>query len=113
MLTAPLSLPLLKPEASVAPRPPSGLVAWLFAGTLILILVPGARGGPDLGATLPFWLIGAPLIGLAWTHRRAILRHVAGSAAGAGRPRRMARRDRRHRRARAASACRTERSYRT
>ena len=92
MLTAPFSSPLLESEAPDAQARPSGLTAWLFVGTLTVILVPAARGGAELGATLPFWLIAAPLIGLAWTHRRAILRHVAGRARATRKPRRMARR---------------------
>ena len=61
--------------------------AWLIAGAAALLLVPFARGDGRLGATLPFWLVGAPLIDLAWIHRRRIavrasasLRAVTGRA---------------------------------
>jgi len=113
--TAPFSPPPSLRSSEPLPKNavdrPSGLTLWLFVGTLIVILVPAARGGSALGATLPFWLIAAPLIGLAWTHRRAILRHIAGSASIPRRSRRMARRQPRHqRRVRSVSACSAERS---
>lgn len=45
------------------------LVAWAAIGGLILVLSDAARGGPLLGATAPFWLVGAPLLDLAWVER--------------------------------------------
>ena len=51
--------------ASRAPyRPVRALLAWLLAGVGILVCIPAARGGALLGATLPFWLVVAPLINL-------------------------------------------------
>lgn len=47
---------------------PAWLVAWAVAGALALICFPSLRGGA-LGATLAFWLIGAPLIDIAWITR--------------------------------------------
>lgn len=50
------------------PMPPI-LVAWLAIGVCTWLLVPAARGDAQWGATLPFWLVAAPAIGLAWTTR--------------------------------------------
>lgn len=71
--------------ASRAPhRPERMLLAWLLAGVGILVCIPAARGGVALGATLPFWLVVAPLINLVWCGRakiaasaRQILRRTA------------------------------------
>lgn len=49
------------------------LYAWLALGACTLLCVPAARGGALLGATLPFWLVGAPLLDLAWLRRAAIV----------------------------------------
>jgi hypothetical protein len=46
------------------------LFVWLLCGTIALVCVPAARGGALLGATLPFWLVGAPLLDLLWLRRR-------------------------------------------
>ncbi|MBO9664489.1 hypothetical protein [Dokdonella sp.] len=46
------------------------LIAWLALGTIVLLWVPAARGGGLLGASVPFWLVGAPLIDLTWILRR-------------------------------------------
>jgi len=46
------------------------LFAWLLCGTIALVCVPAARGGALLGATLPFWLVGAPLLDLLWLRRQ-------------------------------------------
>jgi hypothetical protein len=48
----------------------SALVVWLVCGTIALICIPAARGGALLGATLPFWLVGAPLLDLLWLRRQ-------------------------------------------
>jgi hypothetical protein len=48
------------------------LVAWAIAGGLVLVLGEAARGGPLFGLTLPFWLVGAPLLDLAWVERRRL-----------------------------------------
>lgn len=45
------------------------LSVWLVIGIGGLIAVPGARGSAILGATLPFWLVVAPLLDLAWLKR--------------------------------------------
>jgi hypothetical protein len=58
-------------------RPPAGaLIAWLVVGIGVLLLVPLARGDRLLGATLPFWLVVAPLVDLGWIERRRIARRV-------------------------------------
>lgn len=49
------------------------LVAWLALGLCAVICVPAARGGELLGATLPFWLVGAPLINFLWWKRSEVL----------------------------------------
>ncbi|HEV7490016.1 MAG TPA: hypothetical protein VGO25_04370 [Rhodanobacteraceae bacterium] len=49
---------------------------WLIGGLALMLLVPAARGGATLGATLPFWLVAAPLIDLAWILRRRIARRA-------------------------------------
>jgi hypothetical protein len=60
----------------------AALVAWLIVGSGVLLFVPAARGGHLLGATLPFWLVAAPLVDLAWIARRRIAAR-AGSAISA------------------------------
>jgi hypothetical protein len=56
--------------------PVAGLLAWIAAGIGALLLVPFARGDRFFGATLPFWLVVAPLVDLAWVERRRIARCV-------------------------------------
>lgn len=46
------------------------LLLWALAGLLVVMLVPAARPGPLLGWSLPFWLVLAPAINLAWLTRR-------------------------------------------
>ena len=48
------------------------LTAWLAAGASLLALFPVLRGGMALGATVPFWLVAAPAINLAWFTRDRI-----------------------------------------
>jgi hypothetical protein len=108
MLIAPLTVP-----ASSTARTPASrrierdaakrrvLLAWLAVGVIALLLVPMLRGGRTLGATLPFWLVAAPLVDLAWIGRTriaAFVRHAFGTP-GARRP--MSRRVRSVRDARA------------
>jgi hypothetical protein len=88
MLIAPLPLssserPLARTRAAVPPartKPPvAGLLAWIAVGIGVLALVPFARGDRFFGATLPFWLVAAPLADLVWVERRRIARRLAGS----------------------------------
>ena len=82
MFVAPPSLPSTVCTArapSRTIRPPSGsagpavaLAAWLSAGLAALVLVPTLRGGDAFGSTLPFWLVAAPAIDLAWLARARI-----------------------------------------
>lgn len=67
----------LRPGAMIPARDASGALAlavlgWLALGGLALAFVPHSPAGMELGATLPFWLVGAPLIDLAWLMRRRI-----------------------------------------
>ena len=50
-------------------RVPAWLLAWAAIGILATCLVPGLRGGELTGLSVPFWLIAAPLINIAWLNR--------------------------------------------
>jgi hypothetical protein len=54
------------------------LVAWLVLGALTVIALPIARGDTLFGASLPFWLVAAPLIDLLWLRRRRLATALAG-----------------------------------
>lgn len=116
MLIAPFSVPtsapartaLLRPSRSFRP-PTKTLSVWLIGGLAILLLVPAARGGATLGGTLPFWLVAAPLIDLAWIQRRHIARCALAFFRNSPRRRAMALGVRRQRGARSA-ACSMARS---
>ncbi len=54
----------------VVRRVPPWLVVWAVLGTLAVVIVPALRGGGLLGATVPFWLVAAPLINVAWLTRQ-------------------------------------------
>ena len=91
-------------------RPPVGaLIAWLVVGIGVLLLVPLARGDRLLGATLPFWLVVAPLVDLGWIERRRIARRVRQGLRGLARERPAGRNVRAQRVPRAA-ACSAARS---
>ena len=82
MFLAPFSVPTSSAASPVRAQPlrsravpsagfvPAGLLAWFALGLLLVLGVPALRGGEHLGATLPFWLVAAPLINLAWLLRR-------------------------------------------
>jgi hypothetical protein len=83
MLIAPFSaspterpLPLSRTTAQPARTKPSigGILVWLSVGICLLLLVPFARGDRFFGATLPFWLVVAPLVDLVWVERRHFVR---------------------------------------
>ncbi len=61
------------------------LLLWALAGLFVVMGVPAARPGPLLGWSLPFWLVLAPLLNLAWLTRRqwpaALRAHVRRAAA--------------------------------
>jgi hypothetical protein len=65
-----------KPAApgTTATAAPLFLLAWFVAGLLVLLCVPAARGNSLLGATLPFWLVAAPVLDLAWLWRMRLVR---------------------------------------
>lgn len=50
------------------------LVVWLGFGCIAMIAFPATHGDAQWGATVPFWLIAAPLINLVWTKRAALYR---------------------------------------
>jgi hypothetical protein len=59
------------------PRPL--LLVWLLFGSVALLLFPDVCLVPRFGATLPFWLVAAPAIDLAWlmrSHLPGLLRSV-------------------------------------
>lgn len=82
MLVAPFAIPApdahaygTPPLAMAAGDPPSPFalamaLGWLAVGGLVMAFLPHEITGAHLGATLPFWLVGAPLIDLAWLMRR-------------------------------------------
>lgn len=52
-------------------RVPAWLLIWAVLGTLIVLLVPVARGGSFGGWTAPFWFAVAPWLDIVWLlHRR-------------------------------------------
>lgn len=95
MLVAPLPSSVIRSAPpSLAHRAPDlrGLLAtWLAVGIGVLAAVPAARGDAQFGATVPFWLLAGPLIGLAWSERKALLSAVR-MRCSQPRPRRQARR---------------------
>jgi len=98
--------PPRRPAVRAARRPHRTLATWLMLGLAALVLVPFARGDRLLGATLPFWLVAAPLIDLAWIERARIARRAKAWLSRTRREPRMARRQRVSR----AAACSAERS---
>ena len=92
-----------------ARRPHRALAAWLVLGLAAVVLVPFARGDRLLGATLPFWLIVAPLVDLGWIERRRIAHRVTQGLRRLTRERRAVRNVRAQRAPRAA-ACKAARS---
>lgn len=48
---------------------PLWLQIWAIGGILATVLFPFLRGGELTGMSLPFWLIAAPLINIAWLAR--------------------------------------------
>ena len=114
MLLAPLSVPSTMPVPSSRPprrrmRLDAVLVAWLLVGCAVVLLVPAVRGGRLLGATLPFWLVAAPLLDLAWIGRERLARR-SGTWISAFRSRRPAPRNVRRQRPARAAACNAARS---
>jgi hypothetical protein len=100
MLIAPFSVSppertrsaLSSSSKTLASRPPLGaLAAWFFVGCGVLLFVPATRGGNLLGATMPFWLVVAPLLNLAWVERRRIARYASGTLRQRARATRVAR----------------------
>ncbi|HEU4664349.1 MAG TPA: hypothetical protein VFS55_09990 [Dokdonella sp.] len=87
MFVAPLSAPSTASTAPVRPRtarphraPAAALAAWLLVGLGAIALFPALRGGDAFGSTLPFWLVAAPAIDLAWLARARIAATLAAAA---------------------------------
>ena len=55
---------------------PLWLKAWAIVGIFASVLFPFLRGGEMTGMSLPFWLIAAPLINIAWLGRSQGLARV-------------------------------------
>ena len=49
------------------------LWSWLVFGAAVMALIPQARGMHSLIGWLPFWLVVAPLLDLAFVHRHRLL----------------------------------------
>jgi hypothetical protein len=49
------------------------LWCWLVFGAVVMALIPQARGMQPLLGWLPFWLVVAPLLDLAFVHRLRLL----------------------------------------
>ena len=49
------------------------LWCWLVFGVVVMALIPQARGTQALVGWLPFWLVIAPLLDLAFVHRQRLL----------------------------------------
>lgn len=61
----------VKAATPLTPGPlATAVLGWLAFGGLAMAFVPHGFADMELGATLPFWLVGAPLIDLAWLMRR-------------------------------------------
>lgn len=100
MLVAPLPIPASESRA-VPPRRPASIagarprdafaravvLGWLALGGFALALAPSSPADANLGATPVFWLVGAPLINLAWLERHRVARALGRMLAGL-RPRR-------------------------
>lgn len=56
------------------PRRSSWLMAWALGGIVAVALFPSLRGGDMAGLSVPFWLVGAPLINLTWLARGQAMR---------------------------------------
>lgn len=95
-------------HAPVRPGVAPLLVLWLAFGLAVVLLVPAARGGERLGATLPFWLVVAPAIDMLWSTRR----HWSVRLRGILRRRRGALPAQAHRSDARSRRCRAERSSR-
>jgi hypothetical protein len=49
------------------------LWCWLVFGVVVMTLIPQARGMQSSIGWLPFWLVVAPLLDLAFVHRHRLL----------------------------------------
>lgn len=67
------------------------LLAWLLLGCAVALLFPHGLFSRSAGASVAFWLVGAPLVDLAWLSRARLLAAAHGAFARA-RPQAQARR---------------------
>ena len=68
-------LPARNVRVAAPPLWASVVVAvWFVVGIACVMTVPAARGSDLLGATLPFWLVVAPVLDFAWLQRAVIVR---------------------------------------
>ena len=81
------------------------LWCWLVFGAVVVALIPQARGMQPLIGWLPFWLVVAPLLDLAFVHRHRLL-SASRALVSARRRRRPSNPANRSRRARASSTLR-------
>jgi hypothetical protein len=100
MLLAPFTIVdtsrTVRPQAARSRSVPSWLLIWAGSGLLVLGLVPSLAIQPQSGMTVPFWLVGAPLLDIAWltrTHWLNALRKRLGSLCGRHRRQHQARRE--------------------
>ena len=75
MLLAPFAL--IDPMTTRANKPPckspvvpGWLIVWALAGALSLCCFPALRSDGLGGLSVPFWLVGAPVLDIAWVLRR-------------------------------------------
>jgi hypothetical protein len=64
------------------------LWCWLVFGVVVMALIPQARGMQSAVGWLPFWLVVAPLLDLAFVHRNRLLSTSRAFLVGARRRRR-------------------------
>lgn len=81
MLLAPFSLsePAVRPRSTRHAESrwvPLWLQVWAIGGLLATALFPYLRGGEMTGLSLPFWLVAAPLINIAWLGRSRWLARI-------------------------------------
>jgi hypothetical protein len=64
--------PLGQQRAARTSAPQRFLIAWAALGLIAWLCIPAARSNSALGATVPFWLVVAPLLDLMWLKRGSL-----------------------------------------
>lgn len=67
------------------PNTSAWLLVWALGGIVAVALFPSLRGGGWAGMSVPFWLVGAPLINLAWLVRSQAMSALRKGISGLGR----------------------------